>query len=134
MATRSFGSVPRTRRDLSPNSESRQVESNLRRVQAAWTFDSEQKVDELSLRLDFLQNPDFHWLPHLTPSEGFVVGQHVFRSPAIVTADSSVVVAIIPDLDLVGKDPDLLGSWIWTPRNRWVGLASRRPRFLFMSV
>ncbi|MCA9435747.1 MAG: hypothetical protein KC978_08180, partial [Candidatus Omnitrophica bacterium] len=61
----------------------------------------------LSLRLDFLQNPDFHWLPHLTPSEGFVVGQHVFRSPAIVTADSSVVVAVIPDLDLVGKDPDL---------------------------
>jgi len=31
--------------------------------------------------------PDFHWSPHLTPSEGTVVDQHAFRSPALIAAD-----------------------------------------------
>ncbi len=84
-----------------------EVKNSVQKVEVIWEFDTEVQVDELSLQIDFLQHPDFHWLPHLTPSEGFVVGQHVFRSPAVVTASGTAVVAIVPDLDSVGKQEGL---------------------------
>lgn len=42
------------------------------------------------------------WVPHLAPEPGFVIGDHAFRSPAVVLADESIAVALIPDLDDAG--------------------------------
>lgn len=74
-----------------------------RRVSMTWQITKKMTQDELAVEFDLRFGPDFHWMPHLAPSEGFVVGQHVFRSPAIVTARGDQVVAIVPDLDLVGQ-------------------------------
>jgi len=46
---------------------------------------------------------DFHWSPHLTPSEGTVVDQYAFRSPALIAADRSRSLCLVPDLDIMGK-------------------------------
>jgi hypothetical protein len=46
-----------------------------------------------------LVNPNHVWIPHLTPEPGHVIGDAVFRSPAIVLSDSSIALALIPDLD-----------------------------------
>ncbi|MGD0524003.1 MAG: hypothetical protein ABSE49_02600, partial [Polyangiaceae bacterium] len=43
--------------------------------------------------------PRHVWVPHLTPEPGNVVGDAVFRAPAIVLADETVALALIPDLD-----------------------------------
>jgi hypothetical protein len=42
------------------------------------------------------------WIPHLAPEAGYVMGDHAFRSPAIIVADERVALAIIPELDDVG--------------------------------
>ncbi len=39
------------------------------------------------------------WVPVLAPAPGFVMGDHSFRSPAIVAADGKLAVALVPDLD-----------------------------------
>jgi hypothetical protein len=44
-------------------------------------------------------NPDHVWVPHLAPEQGHVIGDAVFRSPAIVLSDASIALALVPDLD-----------------------------------
>lgn len=50
------------------------------------------------------QEPDFTWVPHLRPKENFVMGDHVFRSPAIIYQKGSYGFILIPDLDLLGRN------------------------------
>tara|TARA_R110002050_G_scaffold276965_1_gene422413 strand:- start:1066 stop:3168 length:2103 start_codon:yes stop_codon:yes gene_type:complete len=48
-------------------------------------------------------SPSFHWSPHLTPKERHIVDQHVFRSPALIVSDSTQMIALVPDLDIMQK-------------------------------
>lgn len=43
-------------------------------------------------------NPDFVWVPHLRPKEGYVMGDHIFRSPVIIYKKGNIALAFIPDL------------------------------------
>jgi hypothetical protein len=38
------------------------------------------------------------WVPHLTPEPGNVIGEWVFRSPAIIVADASIAIAFVVDV------------------------------------
>jgi hypothetical protein len=69
-----------------------------------WRVPQEVAQDELTVRFDLAFEPDFWWAPHLAPEDGFVVGQHVFRSPALIVQRGSLTLVIVPDLDLVGRD------------------------------
>ena len=64
------------------------------------------------------------WAPHLAPEEGYVIGQHVFRSPALIAARGPLVLAVVPDLDLVGTRPE--NPWFMDfdapARKMWIGL------------
>lgn len=75
------------------------------RVAVRWDVHDRIQQDELAFAFDLAFQPAFHWMPHLAPEEEWVVGQHVFRSPAIVVVGDHTVVAIAPDLDLVGARP-----------------------------
>lgn len=46
-----------------------------------------------------IESPRHVWVPHLTPDEGQVIGDAVFRSPAVIVADDTTAVAYIVDLD-----------------------------------
>lgn len=48
--------------------------------------------------------PDFHWAPHLTPTDNHIIEQHVFRSPALILNDDSRAFILIPDLDIMKKE------------------------------
>ncbi|MEE6188082.1 hypothetical protein [Niabella digestorum] len=48
--------------------------------------------------------PNFHWAPHLTPTDNHIIPQHVFRAPALIVADNSYTFSLIPDLDLIKKN------------------------------
>lgn len=47
--------------------------------------------------------PSFHWAPHLTPTDCHVIDQHSFRSPALIVRDNRRMLALIPDLDVLGE-------------------------------
>lgn len=46
--------------------------------------------------------PDFIWVPHLRPEKGYVMGDHIFRSPVIVYKKLDIAFAFIPDLKTLG--------------------------------
>lgn len=48
---------------------------------------------------------EFAWMPHLAPRDRMLVGDMVFRSPAMVFAGAGQAVALIPDLDHLEKAP-----------------------------
>ncbi len=47
----------------------------------------------------FVKDPTTVFVPHLAPEPHTVMGDHSFRSPAIILADSGIVIAVVPDLD-----------------------------------
>jgi hypothetical protein len=74
-----------------------------KKVTMRWELQREVKQDELAIAFKLAFEPDFWWSPHLAPSEGYVVGQHVFRAPAIIVQKERTTLVIAPDLDIVGK-------------------------------
>jgi hypothetical protein len=46
-----------------------------------------------------IEHPRHVWVPHLTPDDANVIGDAVFRSPAVIVADGTKAIAFIPDLD-----------------------------------
>jgi hypothetical protein len=50
-----------------------------------------------------LKSPRHVWVPHLAPGPGNVIGDAVFRSPAIVLCDATIALAFVPDLDDVSR-------------------------------
>ncbi len=54
----------------------------------------------ITIRLEHdLRKTSHVWLPHLSPEPGQVIGDFVFRSPAIIVADRRVALALVPDVD-----------------------------------
>ncbi len=51
-----------------------------------WIFNSSKK-------------PDFIWVPNLRPGPDMVIGDHVFRSPAIILKNADQWIVMIPNLD-----------------------------------
>src|SRR5260370_22632026 len=41
------------------------------------------QMDDWKVKVHPAFKPDFFWTPHLTPDDGYIVAQHVFRSPAL---------------------------------------------------
>ncbi len=40
--------------------------------------------------------PTFHWSPHLTPEDGFIAAQHIFRTPALIASGDGRTLIILP--------------------------------------
>ena len=107
-----------------PQTEISDVEGGWQKVRMIWTVSSDIVQDELSVRIDLGFEPDFWWAPHLAPYEGYVIAQHVFRSPALIVQQASLTLVIIPDLDEVGKLPE--NPWFMDydaiKKKMWLGL------------
>lgn len=59
--------------------------------------------DDWKIELTPNFEPDFHWSPHLTPTNEHIIAQHVFRAPAMIMADKSQQVIVIPDLSVLNN-------------------------------
>jgi|TARA_B100000315_G_scaffold34549_3_gene29228 hypothetical protein len=79
------------------------IDGGWSRVAFRWQLDRSIQQDDLAVELALGLEPDFHWLPHLAPDDGYVAAQHVFRSPAFIVAEGPATLAVVPDLDLVGQ-------------------------------
>ncbi|MCA8942764.1 MAG: hypothetical protein KDB80_09425, partial [Planctomycetes bacterium] len=76
------------------------------RVACSWNLAAPVAQDEVSVEISLQFAPDRHWMPHLTPIQGVIAAQRIFRSPAIISGSGDKFFAAIPDLDLVGQDPE----------------------------
>lgn len=47
---------------------------------------------------------DYLWLPHLKARRSHLIGQHVFRSPALIIQKGRWAASLIPNLDLLARD------------------------------
>ena len=99
-----------------------------RRVRLTWDVPSRVAQDELAVRFELGFEPDFWWAPHLSPEEGYVVAQHVFRSPAVVAARGPLRLVVVPDLDIVGTSP--ANPWFLdydaVNRKMWLGMVKTK--------
>lgn len=65
------------------------------------TFRRSLKMEFLSQSWAYLHGPvSFVWTPHVRPAPDYVVGDHIFRSPALIAATSNFGVAFLPDLTI----------------------------------
>jgi hypothetical protein len=47
---------------------------------------------------------DFCWVPNLRPKENYVIGDHAFRSPAVIVQKSRCLAALVPNLDVLSSN------------------------------
>lgn len=88
--------------DVSVRGGSVRVERNALEVFSRFAAEGSGEGVEVELRHAFA-TPTHLYVPHLAPEDGFVIGDFVFRSPAILIADDRFAVALIPDLTDVGR-------------------------------
>jgi hypothetical protein len=65
---------------------------------SSYSFAPEGKTKEEVLPLDFC------WVPNLRIKEDYVIGDHVFRSPAVIVQKSSFLAALVPNLDILAEN------------------------------
>ncbi len=94
-------------------------------VTIGWKVPYTQVQDDLAVDFTVAIMPDFWWAPHLAPQPGDCIAQHAFRSPALIAADATTAIALVPDLALAGQSPD--APWyldVDAPAKRWsLGIA-----------
>jgi hypothetical protein len=73
------------------------------RVRAVFDLDEDTAQDDWRVRIRPAFPASFHWAPHLTPGDEHIIDQHIFRSPALIAASGSQRLAVIPDLDILGR-------------------------------
>ncbi|MGI6073586.1 MAG: hypothetical protein ACOYEA_02950 [Fermentimonas sp.] len=107
---------------------SRKIDANTVHITITFDLEDEVRQDDWKAVITPDFTPDFHWAPHLTPTDNHVIDQHVFRSPALIASDNSHCLVLIPDLDIMKEGTPI--RWymdIDAPRNMLViGMSNSR--------
>ncbi|HSZ35385.1 MAG TPA: hypothetical protein VK772_18870, partial [Puia sp.] len=77
------------------------ISDRIFKVSLTWIIKDSLQQDDWKIIIHPGFTPAFHWAPHLTPTENHIIAQHVFRSPALITASSQKQIEIVPDLDIL---------------------------------
>lgn len=66
-----------------------------------------------------------HWKSHLSPEEDMVIGDLVFRSPAIIFGKEKHILSLIPDLDFIDKHREVphIMDYVESDRRLFYGLS-----------
>ena len=118
-------SVPTLRHRSPVSIKMTPVEDEWIKVCLRWNVPRNVKQDELAVQFDLQFDPDFWWAPHLTPEEGYIIAQHVFRAPAIIAQKERLTWVLVPDLDRVGQQADYPWFMDYDARSKqvWLGLS-----------
>jgi hypothetical protein len=74
------------------------------KVSLSWQLSDSLWQDDWQVNLYPSFDPDFHWSPHLTPTDAHIIAQHVFRAPALIASAPQKQLTIVPDLDILSKN------------------------------
>ena len=104
------------------------IDENTVHIKITFTVSNETQQDDWKVVVTPGFNPEFHWSPHLTPTNNHIIEQHVFRSPALIVSDLDHVIMLIPDLDIMKKGTPV--RWYMdmdAPRNQLIlGMGNSR--------
>lgn len=112
--------------------EIRYSEISENRLKVSVTFELKDSVlqDDWQVNITPAFRPDFHWAPHLTPTNDHIIAQHLFRAPALIVSSGKKKLTVIPDLDLMKEKPPV--DWYLdmdAPGNvLTLGLSGSRPK------
>lgn len=87
--------------NVQPTIHKQVIDSTLTRYEFIYKLKSAVKQDDWHVTIQPKFDADFHWQPHLTPTDNHIIAQHVFRAPALIVANEQQQLAILPDLDLI---------------------------------
>lgn len=76
---------------------------SLVKISLTWDLQDTVRQDDWQVVVSPAFKPDFHWAPHLTPTNDHIIAQHLFRSPALIVSSAEKQLTIVPDLDLLLK-------------------------------
>ncbi len=88
---------------LAPEVSIQPAEPNMTHVRLTFELPQPMEQDDWQINIAAAFDPEFHWSPHLTPTDENIVDQHSFRSPAVLAASDQHLLALIPDLDVLSK-------------------------------
>ena len=93
-------------RSYKPKIDMELKDSNLLKVNLSFNITEPLQQDDWQIIITPSFMPNFHWSPHLTPTDQHVIPQHVFRAPALVASDTTTYksLVIMPDVALIKKD------------------------------
>jgi hypothetical protein len=87
-----------------PEASIEKISSNIIKVNVSLDLDRTVEQDDWQINITPGFIPDFHWTPHLTPTDDHIISQHAFRSPAMAVSNKQQQLIVIPDLDILKKD------------------------------
>jgi hypothetical protein len=77
--------------------------SRIYHVTVAWNLKDSVRQDDIQITVLPSFPAVFHWAPHLTPTDEYIIAQHVFRAPALIAASEERQLILVPDLDILKK-------------------------------
>lgn len=89
--------------NITPKINRQVIDSGIVRYEFVYQLESPVAQDDWHVSIQPSFDATFHWQPHLTPTDNHIIAQHVFRAPAIIVADSSKQVSVLPDLSLLNN-------------------------------
>lgn len=92
--------------EITPEIDISRVSKNHFKVKLNYKIADSLKMDDWRINITPSFTPSFHWTPHLTPSDEYIIAQHVFRAPAMIVSDDTKLLAIMPDLELMRFTPE----------------------------
>jgi len=86
-----------------PFIERKQCDPNTIHYTLSFTCHDEVRQDDWQLNVFPSFQPNFHWAPHLTPTDRHIIDQHCFRSPALIVHDDQRLLVLVPDLNILSE-------------------------------
>jgi len=86
-----------------PKTNILKLDGNTYRIRLGFDLQDAVQQDDWQIRIRPSFTPDFHWAPHLTPTDGHIIDQHVFRSPALIVSSREKLLILIPDLEIMTR-------------------------------
>lgn len=80
-----------------------EIEENIYKLDATLLLDKDIDTQGWALTISPEFTANFHWAPHLTPGDDYIIADHVFRAPALISASGDKILTLIPDLDKRAK-------------------------------
>lgn len=79
------------------------VDENTFKFNTKLVLNKDIKTQGWAINVNPVFEGNFHWTPHLTPGDNYIIADHVFRAPALISASEDKILTLIPDLDVRAK-------------------------------
>lgn len=88
---------------VEPEQKVKCLGENLYHYSFVYDLKEEGKQDACQICIQAPGSPVFAWSPHLTPENGYIIQQHVFRTPAVIFEYADQTWILIPDHEILEK-------------------------------